>query len=157
MRRSAAAPPERRAERHPRRQPGRPPEPRAAAGRAEAGFTLVELLVVLVLIAAVMGLAMPRFAAAPPGTLARRAEAVAADLARLRLEAMGAGEARTASSAALAAALPEPFALTTAEPAEIVFYPNGTSNGAVWQLAAGSEAITIDVDWLTGRVSLDAP
>lgn len=128
-----------------------------AGGGHDAGFTLVELLVCLVLIAAVMGLALPRFTFQQQDTLERRAEAIAGDLARLRLDAMGEGVVRTASSAGLAEALPDPYRLTGAEPAEIVFFPNGTSNGAVWRLTAGAETIAIAVDWLTGRISLDVP
>lgn len=123
--------------------------------RPDAGFTLVELLVCLVLIAVIMGLALPRFSLERPDTLERRAAAVAAELARLRLDAMGEGAVRSLSSEALRQRLPDPYSLSSAEPPEIVFFPNGSSNGAVWELAAGGRVVAIAVDWLTGRISLD--
>jgi general secretion pathway protein H len=123
--------------------------------RDEAGFTLIELLVVLVLMAGIAALVLPRFTAGRAETLERRAAAVAADLARLRQEAIGAGEIRRVSDAALSAVLPAGMVLAASEPGEIVFFPNGMANGAVWRLEAEGRAVTLDVDWLTGRVALE--
>ena len=122
----------------------------------EAGFTLLELLVCLVLMAAIAAFALPRFAGERSLTFERHAQAVAADLARLREAAIGTGEVRRASATALAAVLPEGVSLGTAEPPEIVFFPNGMANGAVWRLVAEGQVFDLGVDWLTGEITLDA-
>jgi general secretion pathway protein H len=134
--------------------------PRSAAvpaSRGEAGFTLLELLVCLVLLAAISAIVVPRFVADRPPTLQERARLVADDLARFRRAAMGTGTVQTASSEALAAVLPPEVRLGEAIPPELVFLPNGMSNGGVWRLEAGAEVVALRVDWLTGRATVDAP
>jgi len=123
----------------------------------EAGFTLLELLVCLVLLAAISAVVIPRFGADRPPTLEERARLVADDLARFRRTAMGTGTVQTASSAALAGVLPPEVRLGEAMPQDLVFLPNGTSNGGVWRLEAGGEVVALRVDWLTGRVTVDVP
>ena len=123
----------------------------------EAGFTLLELLVCLVLLAAISAVVVPRFAAERPPTLEERAQLVADDLARFRRAAMGTGTVQTASSAALAGVLPAEIQLGEVIPQDLVFLPNGMSNGGVWRLEAEGEVVVLRVDWLTGRVTVDAP
>ncbi len=122
----------------------------------DAGFTLLELLVTLVLMAAIAAFALPRFAAERPPTLERQASAIAADLARLREAAIGTGTVQRVSGSALAAILPDGISLADAAPAEIVFLPNGMANGAVWRLAAAGRAYDLEVDWLTGGIAIHA-
>ena len=123
----------------------------------DAGFTLIELLVCLVLLAAMSALVLPRFVAERQPSLQQRAEAVASELARFRHEAMGTGTVRTASSRALAAVLPAGVRIDEARPEELVFLPNGMSNGGVWRLESEGRTVALAVDWLTGRVTVDAP
>ena len=48
--------------------------------------------------------------------------------------------------------------LITDKVGSIRFYPDGSSNGGRVTVAAGGRAFEVDVDWLTGRVSInDAP
>ena len=48
--------------------------------------------------------------------------------------------------------------LVTDKVGGIRFYPDGSSNGGRVTVAAGGRAFEVDVDWLTGRVSIkDAP
>ena len=133
-----------------------PLKPASPRPTGEAGFTLLELLVCLVLMAAIAAFALPRFAGERPLSFERRAQAIAADLARLREAAIGTGEVRRASAAALAAVLPEGVSLGAVEPPEIVFFPNGMANGAVWQLQAEGRSLDLEVDWLTGGIVLNA-
>lgn len=129
---------------------------RQSKTRRDAGFTLIELLVCLVLLAGLATIALPRLTAERPPTLADWAEDVALDLARLRQEAMGSGTVRIANSDALAATLTPDIHLQSAEPPTIVFLPNGMSNGAIWRLESGGKAMKLAVDWLTGRITVDA-
>lgn len=124
--------------------------------RSAAGFTLLELLVLLVILASMMAIALPRFSAERPMTLQRQATEIATDLARLRQEAMYNGVVQIADSAALAAELSAPFELRAADPAKIVFWPNGTANGAVWEIADDSGTVELKIDWLTGRIEIAA-
>ena len=124
--------------------------------RSAAGFTLFELLVLLVILASMMAIAIPRFSAERPMTLQRQATEIATDLARLRQQAMYNGVVQIADSAALASELSPPFELRAANPAKIVFWPNGTANGAVWELVDDSGTVELKVDWLTGQIEIVA-
>lgn len=124
--------------------------------RRDAGFTLIELLVCLVLLAGLAAIALPRLTAERPPTLEDWAQDVALDLARLRQESMGSGTVRIAPSKALAAALTPDIRLQSAEPPTIVFLPNGMANGAVWRLESDGKTMQLAVDWLTGRITIDA-
>ena len=137
--------------------------PRSAAAPAdagpgrEAGFTLIELLVCLVLLAAMSAIVLPRFMAERPPSLDQRARTIAAELARFRHAAMGTGRVQIASSEALAALLPQGISLGETIPDDFVFLPNGMSNGGWWRLEGDGRTVALRVDWLTGRVTVDAP
>jgi prepilin-type N-terminal cleavage/methylation domain-containing protein len=132
------------------------PSPGGSGRALDAGFTLVELIVCLVLVAGLTALVVPRLAADRPDTLERWAAAVSDDLARLHRDAIGSGAVRIASSEALVAKLAPNIHLALAEPPEIVFLPNGMTNGAIWRLESEQHAVELSVDWLTGRVNIDA-
>lgn len=129
----------------------------SARAPTDAGFTLLELLVTLLLLAVLAATIMPRFGSQRPRTLEQRAEEVARELGRTRLEAIGSGRVLTVPATALAASLPEGTTLVATDTQELVFFPNGTSNGAAWQLETEDSAVALTVDWLTGRVAVDAP
>lgn len=145
---------------------------RRGAGR---GFTLLELLLVLVIAAAGYALvarvgsgglsgaelkSAARAVAAglrdARGTAIATQESVALtlDLEHRSMEVGGAGRARS---------LPQrlDLKLYTAQ-SEIVddkrgairFYPDGSSTGGRVTLAAGERSLLVDVDWLTGRVTI---
>lgn len=139
------------------------------------GFSLLELLLVLVIAAAGYALVV-RFStggvsgaelksaarSVAAGLRDARGRAIATqrtatltiDLERRAFEVSGGGRART---------LPERLELKlyTAQ-SEIVderrgairFYPDGSSTGGRVTLASGERALLVDVDWLTGRVSI---
>ncbi len=129
----------------------------APASAGETGFTLIELLVCLVLLAALSAIVVPRFVTQRAPTLEEHAQGVADDLARMRAAALGTGRVQTASSAALAATLPADVWIGEAVPGDLVFLPNGMSNGGVWLLEGATAVVALRVDWLTGRVTIDAP
>ena len=145
------------AERHPEDQSAPAAhDDRQGKLRWDAGFTLIELLVCLVLLAGLAAIAVPRLTAERPPTLEDWAEEVALDLTRLRQESMGSGTVRIAPSEALAALLAPDIRLQSAEPPTIVFLPNGMANGAVWRFESSSKTMQLTVDWLTGRITINA-
>jgi len=145
--------------------------PRSAA----RGFTLLELLVVLVIAAAGYALVVRFTSGGVSGAQLRSAARTVA--AGLR-EARGAAIARQESTALVLdlegrsmevggggrpRELPRrlDMKLYTAQ-SEIVdekrgairFYPDGSSTGGRVTLASGERRLLVDVDWLTGRVSI---
>jgi general secretion pathway protein H len=143
--------------------------------RRAAGFTLLEMLLVLVIAATGYALVVRFTSGGVSGAeLKSAARAVAAGLRDARGTAIA-----TQESAALtldldqrsmevtggrsARKLPQrlDLKLYTAQ-SEIVdekhgairFYPDGSSTGGRVTLAAGDRSLLVDVDWLTGRVSI---
>lgn len=139
------------------------------------GFTLLELLLVLVIAAAGYALAVRFTAGGVSGAeLKSAARSVAAGLRDARGRAIATQEpaaltidlerrAFEVSGGGRSRALPERLELKlyTAQ-SEIVderrgsirFYPDGSSTGGRVTIASGERALLVDVDWLTGRVSI---
>ncbi|MDO9712290.1 GspH/FimT family pseudopilin [Paracraurococcus lichenis] len=146
---------------------------RGGAGSAEAGFTLLEMIVVLAVLALVAGLfAMrgpPRSAAldlrAAAGTLVQdlrlaRATAIARNASRRVL--LDPADARWQAEGGAPRALPPGTAMvvraaateTGGRLAAIRFAPDGSSTGGWIELADGRRRMQLGIDWLSGRVSL---
>lgn len=141
---------------------------------ATRGFSLVELLVALALAGLMYALVPPMFGAGMAGTeLKSAARQVAAGLRKARGEAVRLHreavlsvdvEARNfrVGDAGTPRALPKRLDVKvfTADTeirdrvAAIRFYPDGSSTGGRVTLASGERKFLVDVDWLTGRVTI---
>lgn len=142
-----------------------------------AGFTLLELLVVLVIAALMLTLVGPNIGRLMPGSeLKGFARQTAALLRELRSEALNAAEPRTLALAAeerryriehplrlhwpddvkvelVAGRLP---GVPATAGSQLVFYPDGSSNGGSLSLVGGGNTgYRVVVDAFTGRVSIN--
>lgn len=155
------------------------PRPACLAGssdhRRAAGLSLLELLITLALMALVVAIAVPMLGSGVSTTQLRAAaRELAAGLRLARSEAV-AGRADTLLSIDLARrsfrvashredhALPSGVELklftaqrdlVSATAGAIRFFPDGGSTGGRVTVASGERKFDIDVDWLTGRVSI---
>ncbi len=145
---------------------------RATALSDERGFTLLELIVTLIVIALATGVAIPTIARSTEGIrvraevagfsamlrhareraiVTRRAQTIVIDTATHRVSRLVGGpegevrETRLLSERLTIEATPPP-ALT------VQFEPQGGSSGADFRLAAGALVYRVTVDALTGRV-----
>ena len=139
--------------------------------RTAAGFTLIEMLVVLVILGLTVALIVSRGPArstgfdlrATAGDIAQqlrlaRSEAIATD--RITRFTLDPAERRYETNGNVGPLLPPELALTmttvtggTPRPlAAITFAPDGSSSGGRVVLVAGANTVAVVVDWLTGRV-----
>jgi len=145
--------------------------------RYPAGFSLIELLVVLAIAALILAVAPPMLSNAMPGLqLKSTARQLASGLRYARDRAVAGRsevnftvdlEARTVTVTNREAVIGIPdsleVSLVTAA-SELVnetlghirFYPDGTSTGGRVTVSYKGNGYDVDVDWLTGRVSIDA-
>jgi general secretion pathway protein H len=135
---------------------------RAPGFTRQAGFTLIEMLVVLVVIGLIAGLVIARGPQRSAGLDLRAAtEAVTQELRRARTVAIAenrevsvafdpAAHGVRAAGAALRV-LPGAVAFAAAT---VRFAPDGSAAGGPIALAAAGRRVVIAVSWLTGRVSV---
>jgi general secretion pathway protein H len=130
--------------------------------RDDRGFTLIEMLVVLVVLGLIGSLVLARGPSRSAGLSARMAaNALAGVLRAARSEAIAddrpvtvvidgaAGTVRVDSKPARSVG-----ALLTPSAQPIVFAPDGSSGGGHIDVVAGTVHKAVAVDWLTGRVSI---
>lgn len=150
-------------------------DPPARTRAREAGFTLLEVVCALLILAALAALALPRL---PLGTSRPRLEAFAVEAAALlkadhaaamrqgrtvaTLVNAPAGQLRSGSSGRQLR-LPRDVRINALLPrqcggrnvqGQIDFFPSGMSCGGVVTLARGDVAFEVRVNWLTGGVEI---
>lgn len=113
----------------------------------ESGFTLIEMLVTLSIIALIAALALPRISGDLPASGYAQRAALERAIAAARAESAASGEVQILDPAAsVEGARLDP---SIGSEQSLRFYPDGSSNGGiVWQ---GKKAV-LRVDWLTGKV-----
>lgn len=144
----------------------------------QAGFTLLELLVVLVIAVMALGVVLPRYSALLPGVqLKGETQQLAALLRQLRSQAIAEtrnitlrladepGGGVSVSNRESPYLLPESIHITldgaqsspmNTDESYIRFFPDGTATGGQILLSGETGGdFRIQVDWLTGRVSID--
>ncbi|WP_158746991.1 Tfp pilus assembly protein FimT/FimU [Acidisphaera sp. L21] len=127
----------------------------------DGGFTLIEMLVVLVVLGIMIGLVVAHGPSRSAGLDARMAaNMLAGTLRAARSEAIAADRSVTVvvdGSAGTVRVGGRPARLIGARVAAgqpIVFAPDGSSGGGQIAVTAGTVHKAIAVDWLTGRVSI---
>jgi general secretion pathway protein H len=145
------------------------------AGARQSGFTLIEMIVVLVVLGLTLGLVLgrgPMHSSTLDARMAAREVAQVLRLARSRAIALNRPIAVSLDIVARAVridgsqyqALPRAVgvaaATSTGEPiagrvVAVRFAPDGSSSGARIALGEGGFVRLVVVDWLTGRVSVD--
>ncbi len=142
---------------------------RPCATGNQAGFTLVELLVVLAIIALLIAAAPILMQSALPGARSlAAARALAQELRQTRGQAIAGGNATAIRfDAAQQIYLLEPgdrpralprtirFSLPAQAATQIGFYPDGSSSGGTVFVGDGALRHRVSIDWLTGRIAVD--
>ena len=143
------------------------------ARRAQSGFSLLELLIALAIAAALLTVATLAIGPMTESGAARtEATKIASALRRARADAIRTGkparlvlnlQQNTYQSQNWQGALNEKVSIEIVSVAQvdgddkiaaIVFYPNGASSGAEIELFAGRRRAAIDVNWMTGRITV---
>lgn len=137
------------------------------------GFTLIEVLVVLVILALAMAIVVPAISktqgeslddvarelqiafrqARSDAVLTQRTSAVLVDVANRRFR-----QERVRSDKAIPQKITVTASVATSElrngTAGIRFFPDGSSTGGFISLSIGESSSRVEVDWLTGRISI---
>lgn len=121
------------------------------ARSAEAGFTLLELMVVLVIAGLAVMVALPRFSSLLDPGIAEQARQVERRLREVRALARATATVREVDAAMLGRALGGHGRVEGVQ--SVLFYPDGSASGGAFTLRVGDEQLVLSIDWLTGRVS----
>lgn len=121
---------------------------------SERGFTLLEVLVVLAIVAVATLIVAPRFVVREGPSLREAARASAVELRRVRDAAVARRRIEPVDPVLVRARTG--FRGSVAIPGEglLLFFPDGGSTGGALVLEDRGERMAVTVDWLTGQVAL---
>jgi general secretion pathway protein H len=126
--------------------------------KRQAGFTLIEMIVVMVIMALIIGVVLvrqPWNSAGLNTDATMRALTNALRLARSRAIAQDREVSVITTARGFSVDGGTPWILPSGEElntSRVIFLPDGGATGATIVLAAGSRRIAVSVNWLTGRV-----
>ncbi len=118
---------------------------------AERGFTLLELLVVLVVLGLALLVAAPRSVRREAGIEAA-ARTIALELERARGRAIDGARIEPVTAGTLGALLPAGLRLVQEGTAPLRFFPDGSSSGALLRIEGEGGAAALAVERGTGRI-----
>jgi len=147
---------------------------RSETNRGAAGFTLIEMIVVIAIMSLALVLIGVRGAPVSPATHARAAaEEIAGTLRRARSEALlqnaevpftlvlspgafavGSGTRQTLPADVRLALFTQQDEVVSGAEGRIRFFPDGSSSGGRISLSGGERVWWVGIDWLSGRVTL---
>lgn len=125
-----------------------------AGNSTSAGFTLIEVLAVLIIVALALMVVAPRFRAQHGPGIRTAAMGLAEGLRALRGDAIAHARIEPVDLRQLRTRLRFRGSITLADGGGLVFFPDGTSTGGRVILKLGRDTLPLEVDWLTGRVSI---
>jgi general secretion pathway protein H len=131
---------------------------RPAERRNQQGFTLIEMIVVIVIMALIASLVLvrqPWHSAGLETEASVRALTGALRVARSRAIAQDRDVAVVTNAGGFAVDGGAPWMLPSGQvlsATQVIFMPDGGSSGSTIVLAAGPRRIVVSVNWLTGRV-----
>lgn len=143
------------------------------SARLRTGFTLLEMLVVLVILGLSLAVVVPAINKGLGGSLDDAARDVQVGLRKARSEAvlnkrnvalwvdvqsktfgLDSGRGKRSLPRGLEVSARVADSEKQGARAAVRFFPDGSSTGGRIRLSKGDGAVAVDVDWLTGRVSI---
>ena len=121
---------------------------------AEAGFTLIELIVALVLVGFLTAVIYPSFAALQNRSIDDAASSLVSLLRNSRHEALTSGKAVEVDLTAVRQIIPASLTIEGLEDGPIILLPTGSASGGKLLLRNHDDQRVIEVDWITGSIGI---
>ena len=145
---------------------------KAAASRGAAGFTLIEMLVVLTIVALALAIVVPAVSKSMVATVYDVARDVQISLRQARANAVSQQQATVfwvdaeqhqyLTHKNKTKSFPEDISMrikvatreVQGRKASVRFFPDGSSTGGRLMVSDANVTVQVEIDWLTGRISV---